>query len=68
MDEPATSLRWRWMLQGNMKVIVPGAAEKEAKPELYDVLADPFEEENLAADKADVVGTMTAALDAWWKP
>jgi uncharacterized sulfatase len=68
MDQPASSLRWRWMLQGNMKAIVPGAAEKDASPELYDVIADPSEEKSLASEKPDVVNSMTATLNAWWKP
>jgi len=56
------------MLQDNMKLIVPAAQLKDAKTELYDVIADPSEEKDLASEKADVVRTMTTELDAWWKP
>jgi len=68
MDEPASSLRWRWTLSGGQKLLVPTALEPDAKVELYDVIADPTEEKNLASDKADVVTRLTSSLDAWWKP
>jgi len=38
----------------------------ERRSELYDVLADPTEEKNLAADKPEIVKALTAKLDAWW--
>lgn len=33
--------------------------------ELYDIQADPRESQNLAEDRTEVVGDMTARLDAW---
>jgi len=34
--------------------------------ELYDILADPFEEHNLAAQRRDFVGELVARYDAWF--
>ncbi len=66
LDVPAKSLRWRWVLEGGQKLIVPGVMEPDALVELYDVLADPTEEKNLAADKPEIVKALSAKLDAWW--
>lgn len=45
-----------------------GAFDSKNPPpfELYDILADPFEMKNVAADHADIVATMKAAYDAWF--
>jgi arylsulfatase A-like enzyme len=69
MDIPSTSLRFRWVLEGGKKLIVPQAKlEPDAKTELYDVLADPTEEKDLSGADAATVGALAAKLDAWWKP
>lgn len=44
------------------KLIRPG---KKQPAELYDLLADPGEKQNLAATQPELVGTMSATLDAW---
>ncbi len=66
---PATSLRWRWIIDGQDKLIVP---EKANQPndvvELYDLNADATEEKNLASDSAEKVKALRAKLDAWWLP
>jgi hypothetical protein len=57
------------MINGNQKIIVPHAKNQPDSPiELYDLTADPFEVTNLASDKAELVKSMTAQLDAWWTP
>ena len=69
LDVPAASLRWRWIVEGHDKLIVPNAANQPKDVvELYDLKADPQEEKNLAAENADKVKALTAKLDAWWKP
>ena len=69
LQVPASSLRWRWIINGFDKLIVP---DKTNQPddvvELYDLKADPTEEKNLAAENADKVKALSAKLDAWWKP
>ena len=68
-EQPASSLRWRWIVEGHQKLILPHAAnEPEAVPELYDLVADPAEEHNLAAAKPLEVERLRKAADDRWKP
>jgi uncharacterized sulfatase len=67
LANPAASLRWRWMIDGHTKLIVPAAQnEPTEKTELYDLAADPNEERSLAASQADRVAELSQKLDAWW--
>ena len=69
LDVPAASLRYRWITDGNRKLILPDARNVEDRQiELYDVKQDPAEIRNLAAEQADEVARLKAALDDWWKP
>jgi uncharacterized sulfatase len=69
LNVPASSLRWRWIIDGHSKLIVPHKANQpDDIPELYDLAADPTEEKNLATDQPAKVTELTAKLDAWWKP
>jgi arylsulfatase A-like enzyme len=61
----AESLRWRWVLEGRHKLIVPADG---SAPELCDVAADPAEEKNLAAAEPELVGSLRRRLDGWWNP
>lgn len=68
LSDPAASLRYRWIISGNWKLIVPAPRnEPDGKIELYDLQLDPSEERNRATDHPDVVKQMRAKLDAWWK-
>lgn len=64
--KPATSLRWRWILEDGWKLIVPAPQNETGDPELYRVIDDPHEEKNLAASDAARVTALRAKLDAWW--
>lgn len=69
LNKPASSLRWRWIVDGHDKLIVPDKANQPNDVvELYDLKADPTEEKNLAAENANKVKALNAKLDAWWKP
>lgn len=69
LDVPGASLRWRWMIDGDYKIIVPdNRNEPDAKVELFKITSDINEEHDLAATQPDVVKEMLAKLDAWWKP
>ena len=69
IQKPATSLKWRWIIDGNDKLILPNKANQpDDVTELYDLKNDPTEEKNLAADYADKVKVLQAKLDTWWKP
>ena len=66
LDQPAANLLWRWTLEGRHKLIVPQDAAK--KSELYDLVADPREERDLAAERPETVAQLRRRLDAWWTP
>jgi arylsulfatase A-like enzyme len=67
LARPAASLRWRWMVEGDWKLIVPAPQnEPDAPVELYNVTTDPNEERNLAASESARVRRLRAKLDAWW--
>ncbi len=69
LNVPASSLKWRWIVDGTTKLIVPNPTNQpDDVVELYDLKADPTEEKNLAAERADQVKALSAKLDAWWKP
>jgi uncharacterized sulfatase len=69
LNDPAKSLRWRWIVRDGWKLIVPHAAnEPDAVVELYQISTDEHEKTNLADKEPERVKAMSAALDAWWTP
>jgi arylsulfatase A-like enzyme len=67
LHQPAASLRWRWVIEGDWKLIVPDAKnEPKEVVELYNLAADKFEEKNLAAADKARVAALQKKLDAWW--
>ncbi|EMI20672.1 sulfatase atsG [Rhodopirellula maiorica SM1] len=66
MDDPAASLRYRWMIQGDWKLILPSSRMQGEKPELYNLKQDPHENNDLAAEHPQKVKSMTDAINAWW--
>lgn len=69
VDDPASSVRFRWTRSGDWKLIVPTTSnEPGAEVELYDLAADPTETKNLAAAEPKRVAELSQQLDAWWKP
>lgn len=81
ITRPAANLKYRWVIDGNWKLILPYAPNQklalwEGRPEtgwgeaaeLYDLAADPGEARNLAAGQAARVRTLTSELDRWWTP
>ena len=65
-NDPATSLRWRWILADGWKLIVPAPQNEAGQPELYHLSADPHEAHNLAAQESSRVKALHAQLDAQW--
>jgi uncharacterized sulfatase len=63
IDRAAPGLQHRWCLQRQWKLIAPKSGDGV---ELYDVLADPHEEQNVASDHADIVAALRKKLDGWW--
>ena len=68
LANPAASLRWRYVIEDNWKLIVPHPANEPGPVELYNLKDDPMENSDKAASEPDLVKAMTAKLDAWWKP
>jgi uncharacterized sulfatase len=69
LHQPASSLRWRWVVAGDWKLIVPHPAnEPEGTLELYHLGRDPREQQNLASREPRRVARLQAMLDAWWRP
>ncbi len=67
MDDPRTSLLYRWAIEGNMKLIVPNSERvPQAAVELFDLQNDPWEEHDLAASQPELVNRLTEAINAWW--
>ncbi len=66
LANPAASLRWRWTINGQTKLILPAPQNQPGEnPELYDLATDPHEEKNLAVAQPERVAELTKQLDAW---
>lgn len=66
LERPAASLRWRWIIDGEWKLIVPAPQhEPEGEIELYDLANDPREERNLAGGHPETVARLRDELDGW---
>ena len=67
VNRPATSLRYRWTIEKNWKLIVPQPQRVTDKPvQLYDLSKDPHELNNLAQSEASRVANLRETLDRWW--
>jgi uncharacterized sulfatase len=77
IDLPEDSLVYRWAIEGKWKLLLTydGAVSAryasanprtEKRPQLFDLLADPHENTNLAANNPDVVARLAAKLQQWW--
>jgi arylsulfatase A-like enzyme len=69
ITRPATSLRHRWIIDGEWKLIVPHTARvPDGVTELYHLSQDPDELRNLAESKPDRVEALRKSLDQHWLP
>ena len=68
MDNPAASLRYRWIIEGSFKLIDPSSRLDGESDELYDLSSDPHENNNLAAEQPQLVESLKGQLDDWWNP
>jgi len=66
LERPSLNLTNRWVRRGDLKLITFEAAGERKPPELYDLRRDPFEKENLSAERPDDVTDLLQRLDAWW--
>ncbi len=76
IDKPEDTLLYRWVVEGKWKLLLTydGKLDRyasshprtEIRPQLFDLLADPHEDQNLAAGNADVVAQLAGRLQEWW--
>ncbi len=76
IENPEDSLLFRWTIEGNWKLLLTYDGEvnryktthprEEKRPQLFNLLKDPKEENNLAEQNPDVVAKLVAKIDNWW--
>ena len=76
IDDPEESLLYRWVIEGRWKLLLTydgkldryasSHPRKEKRPQLFDLLADPHEDRNLAKDHPEIVARLAARLQDWW--
>jgi arylsulfatase A-like enzyme len=67
LHRPASSLRYRWAIEGVWKLIVPAPQNTpEAMMELYDLKTDALENRNQAASNPTRVAHLRSLIDAYW--
>lgn len=77
IEVPEASLVYRWVIEGRWKLLLTydGAVSKryassnprdERRPQLFDLLADPYENQNLASSNPDRVAQLADQLHQWW--
>ncbi len=67
IHRPEKNLMWRWMVDGDWKVILPNLEVQTSDvPELYHITQDPFEENNLYTEQPDTAKALTTKLNNWW--
>lgn len=65
INNPTASLQYRWVIEGDWKLILPHGG---GKAELYNLGDDPHETKNLAAENGEIVERLTLRLNDWWSP
>lgn len=69
IEQPASSLRYRWVIAADWKLIVPNLKNVPGgEIELYDLASDPTEVRNLAQCEPAKAAALRKKLDEWWKP
>jgi uncharacterized sulfatase len=77
LGHPSRDVAYRWIRDGQFKLIVPHAKTGQKpwgryvhKMTLFDVVADPREQHNLAEKEkyAETVRRLKRRLDRWWTP
>lgn len=76
IDKPEDTLLYRWVVDGKWKLLLTydGKLDRyasshprtEKRPQLFDLLADPHEDVNLASKNPETVQRLAEKLQAWW--
>ncbi len=69
IDQPSSSLLYRWVIAGESKLIVPHRRNvPDGMVELFDLRHDMGEVHNLAREQPDKADELHRRLDIWWSP
>lgn len=66
IDDPSSSLKYRWCIEGKWKAIFPSSRLTDEKAELFDLSQDPFELTNMAAENPAQLKQLLNLTEAWW--
>ena len=76
LDSPEASLLYRWCIRDRWKLVLTYDGEvnryqavhasRPSTPQLFDVLADPHEKQNLAKQHPEVVAELAGRITRWW--
>ena len=76
IEKPEASLLYRWTVEGKWKLLLTydGSVgnygrvhpRDEKRPQLFDLLADPHEKNNVAKDHPKVVADLAEKIANWW--
>lgn len=76
IDRPEESLLYRWVIDGRWKLLLTydgmlGRYAKhhprdERRPQLFDLIADPHEDKNIAGEHPEKVKKLADKIQAWW--
>ncbi|MEO1995491.1 MAG: sulfatase, partial [Planctomycetaceae bacterium] len=78
LDDPSQSALYRWCIQGRWKLILTDNGKvgryqvvhprTNREPQLYDLLDDPHETQNVAGQNPERTQALSRTLNAWWRP
>jgi uncharacterized sulfatase len=67
--DPASSVRYRWLIGADWKLIVPSVENGVAEAEqLYDLGSDPFERENRMETNPEIARELRETMNGIWNP
>ena len=76
IDHPQASLLYRWTIQGDWKLLLTYDGEvnryrsthprAEKRPQLFNLITDPHEKDNVASRHPERVARMAADIAGWW--
>ncbi len=76
IEKPEASLLFRWCIEGNWKLLLTYDGEvnryasthprTEKRPQLFDLIHDPNEQHNLAADHPEIVQRLAKKIADWY--
>lgn len=76
IEKPEASLLYRWTIEGRWKLLLTYDGEvnryksshprTEKRPQLFDLIADPHEERNLAGEYPEVVARLAKQIGNWY--